>query len=458
MADPLVVVGGSIAALVAADHTSTRGREVRLLIPGGRVGSGFVPIERDGRRLDLGPRIIELGYDGPVAEPPPLSAYRAGPHGHRPFLGLIDDLVRSLAGDDLRPIEPPRVCRRGVDVVDFVIGGDLVGLPALLTDEERTAIAVEATEIAERLGSSGLLEHGGLADLTLAEASRTTHGATFHDVVIGPLATKATTGGADAVIAALHRKIWLPLLWPQSIAEACTGLLQYRPVRPMHTVARGGMGALVQRLQERLTAREGVTVETVGTVVSVEAAGGTTAVGFADGRSVSAADVVLAVGADDAFRIAGQSGRAERTRSVFVWLDLDHSVEAVPSVLFVLDPDLPVLRVSENTGDQAPGRRTVVCELAPSVADDDAPALAQQVVEALGLVGPRQGRKATVVAHLAGPSFASPSFSNRARHEEGLAALARAALPADVVGVEAFGADTFNEQVVQGLAAAERWS
>ena len=62
MADPVVVVGGSVAALVTADAVSAAGPPVELHLPARGVGSGFLPIRHSDRLLELGPRLIELAY------------------------------------------------------------------------------------------------------------------------------------------------------------------------------------------------------------------------------------------------------------------------------------------------------------------------------------------------------------------------------------------------------------
>src|SRR3546814_14219744 len=63
------------------------------------------------------------------------------------------------------------------------------------------------------------------------------------------------------------------------------------------------------------------------------------------------------------------------------------------------------------------------------------------------------GASVLPVHAIAGPSFTLPTFVNRQRFAEGRSHLSAADLPADVIGAEVFGADSFNEQVVQGLAA-----
>ena len=217
------------------------------------------------------------------------------------------------------------------------------------------------------------------------------------------------------------------------------------------------MGALVQRLRDRLDAHERVEVRTVGAIASIDRSGARTQLSFSDGGRAESSGVILAVGSDAMFRLVGAEP-AERNRGVFVWIDVDRQdAIASPSVLFVIDPDVTAFRISDNTGDHHTDRLTYVCELAPEVADADAGDVARALLERIGLVRAGAGRRSTVVAVLAGPSFAAPSFANQERHLRGLAKLKLAALPADVIGVEAFGADSFNEQVVQGLAAAERW-
>jgi len=61
-----------------------------------------------------------------------------------------------------------------------------------------------------------------------------------------------------------------------------------------------------------------------------------------------------------------------------------------------------------------------------------------------------------VVHHLAGPAMPDPGPAAKAAFDAARARLQDAALDAEVVGgAAAFGADSFNEQVIQGLRAEE---
>jgi hypothetical protein len=132
-----VVVGDSIAAVVAVDALARAGAEVVWYAGGQRVGGGFAAVHLGGRRLELGARVLELSYDAPTDVAlsgsaalacPPLSGYRPGPHGHREWIGLVDSYVRSLVGDELCAVAPPQMDLGGRMVDDWLPAA--VGIPA----------------------------------------------------------------------------------------------------------------------------------------------------------------------------------------------------------------------------------------------------------------------------------------------------------------------------------------
>ena len=65
---PVLIVGGTVRALITDRqlHLPERRHSVQDLPPPERgVGGGFASLRRDGYRLDLGLRLLELGYDDP---------------------------------------------------------------------------------------------------------------------------------------------------------------------------------------------------------------------------------------------------------------------------------------------------------------------------------------------------------------------------------------------------------
>ena len=129
-------VGGGIAGLVAADALACGGRPVRLLLPERGVGGGFLPMRRDGLRLELGVRLLELGYEDDVRT---TGTGRVRPRLRRPPAVRAAD--RGLGRPSRRR---PRRRRARPEVVvdrsahdDVFFSVDLTGLPALLGPARR---------------------------------------------------------------------------------------------------------------------------------------------------------------------------------------------------------------------------------------------------------------------------------------------------------------------------------
>lgn len=461
----VAVVGGSVAALVAADALAGAGRPVVLYLPERGVGGGFLPVEIAGRRLDLGPRVLELQYDDATSDgaAPPWDEYRPGPHGHRPYLDVIDRFVRELAGDDLVEVPPVAVSVGGRRCTDYVLAGDLTGLTAVLDDDTAAALAAGARAAVDTIGPHGAFAGPGLPwDRTFRDVGREHTGAAFHDLLIEPLAAKILPGGADQVVAALHRKIWLPLFHPVTAWEAAVGDLSYRPARPMVSIEGGGMGEVVRRLVDRVTSSPNVEVRHEGALVGLGRADGATSdsarLTFASGSVVDAAVPILGVGAEELFGAVGAPYEVAKVPVTMVWIDVpEGAVLDLPSILFSAEPDQGVFRVTESLADRRPGHRTVCVELAHDVPRDRWEAVAQDGLVTLGIVG--AAAETEVVAAAGRPAFAVPSAASRDAFDVARRTLDEHALPIDVVGgPTAFAVDSFNEQVVQGLAAASRRS
>lgn len=444
-----VVVGSSIAALVAAERLAARGRRVRLLMPPGPVGGGFGSLHQDGRVLELGVRLLELDYEG-VGEPPALADYVPGPVGHRPYARLVRGYVEDLVGDRLVEASRPRMYVDGRTVDDLYFTTDATALRDAVDAATRAEIANEAAVCAAELGPAGVLGGDLADDLSLLDASLRSQGKTFHRLFMEPVADKLVEGGTAAVTASLRRKIWLPLFWPVTLAEAAgTGAVGFVPRRPFHTVRDGGAGEVVTALTQRLS-EVGVSVERTGALEQVCER----ELVFADGLRVRAERPVLGVSAEQLFAAVGADYRPDRARTVVCWLEVatDDLVE-VPSLLNVVDADVPVLRIS--TGGAAPHGRTVLTvELRHDTPEDEVAATALRGVRRLGLLRPEA--PAHVLRSAAVRSFVLPTARNAAAFDAASALLAERELGAEVIGAATgFGADALGEQIIQGLRTAE---
>lgn len=458
-----IVVGATMAALVAADAIAAQGRPVRLLVPERGVGGGFAAMRRDGRTLELGVRLLELDFEDTQAVSPPLEDYLAGTTTTRPWARVIGDWVRELTGDGLREIARPEMVLDGRRTDDVLFTVDLSGLAAALGTAEREQMLAEVRAALAASGEdAGVLAPSAadrFAAMTLEEASLANHGATFHQRIIAPLCDKVIGGGAAAVAAPLRRKVWAPLFHPATLAQALSGEpISFRPARSFHTVSPDGCGALVDLLLARLRAHPRATIETAGDLQSVAPdAGGTVTLSFSDHTPVTATRPILALSADALFAATGIPYEVQRITTAIAWLEVDaHDAASVPELAHVLDPGNPVLRVSRG-GAGAPGRALLTVELRHDADPDTLGSAAHDGLIAAGLL--EDGTAADTVMAARRPTFSVPDTATLTTF-----AIARERFDALGLDVELAGsgldvtADTLNDQILQGLRAAARTS
>lgn len=457
-----VVVGSSMAALVAADRLAAAGHHVRLLLSPGPLGGGFGSLERDGRVLEFGVRFLELDYEGTPQSAPPLDAYTPGVAGHRAFAALVRDYVEGLVGDRLDEVGRPRMLVDGRMHDDLYFTTDASVIRDVLGTAARHAVARQARACEDEAGDpAGVLadEHrDAFAAMTLTTASLANHGCVFHERFVAPVAEKFVAGGGDDVLAAFRRKIWLPLFWPRTLAQAAgTAPVAFTPRRPLHTVRDGGAGQVVTAVHARLAAaaeRGAVFLEQHGALARIEPGpGGRVTLAMADGTTVEATRPVLGAAPTELFAAAGLEYRPAKARTAVSWIEVaDEDLGDLPSLVNVVDADVPACRISTG-GTGAPGHRLFTVELAHDTPETQLAEAARKSLEVAGVV--RAGALMAEIRSAAVPSFALPSPANAERFAAVAARYAEQGLDACVVGgAAAFGADALGEQIVQGLRAA----
>lgn len=457
---PIDVVGTAIASLVAVDALASAGHNVRWIRPPGPLNGGFQPLQRDGRRLELGMRLIELSYDEAGAPShqntePPLAEYRPGPHGHRPYLGTVERFIRALAGDGLRPVEAPSCWVRGTIGADYVVVGDLSDLPRFVDAPTLRRIAAETAAAVADAGPRGL--HGRSPDdprwdEPLTEIGPAQTGATFWRSLIQPL-LDAIVEPCDIPVSR-HRKVWMPLFHPATLHDAATGRLTYCPDRPLYTLAEGGMNLILERLEARALASGTVTVVPVGPITGVRAAGTQVVFTDASGHEIATISPIVGVEPRQLFGAAGIAFEPERGMSTLAWVDVDPREaerEVLPSVEWVIDDRLPAYRIARNRAEPPdPQRCSWIVELRHDL-DGDPEIEAVRTIRQLGL----GGSSTSAITSVRVPSFAVPDRVNEERFVTARRAFDQLDLDLHLVGgAVAFTVDSLNEQIVQGLRAA----
>lgn len=457
MAEPIVVVGGSIGGLIAAREAARLGSAVELLVPGGRVGGGFRDLELDGRRLRAGVRLLELTYGDEVvaagAVTPSLETYEPGPSGHVPHMALVRRTILELVDGAVHEAPAPLLARGGRVGVDVHMTADLRHLATLLTAEELAAVATEAAAIEARNGPGGVLADPrvDLWSLPFDAASLANHGATFHRLVVEPVAAKIVGRGSAGIATALRRKAWLALFHPRTLREAAAGLaVGFRPRRPFHVDASGGCSAVVEALVEAVTEDPAITVRTTGRLVD---AGRPGRLRFDDGTEVAADRPILGLAAADVAAAVGVEHRSDASLVTITWVEVaDEDVLALPSAVLLADADVSAYRVTAG-GAGRPG--TVVFAVEHGAGTAVGTGEVEQALHAAAVLRP--GGRWQLLHQATVPAGPTPSPDGAAATSRALGEVAdRAPWLLRIGGAAAVGADSWNEQVVAGLHAAHR--
>ncbi len=450
MGEPRVVVGAGVAALVAADTLARSGQRVSLLVPEGPLCGGFASQKVAGRTLQMGLRLLELDY-GESLRAPSLESYEPGPVGHAPFISLIRNWLEEMANGAFFEVGRPRLALGGKVHDDIHVTADLSPLRSIVGDPTAGVIAAEADRSVERLGPSGVFADTDLWEIDLDTASRANHGDTFHERLIEPLCAKIVPNGSADVVAALRRKTWMPLYHPKTVGEAAGGgKPSYRPYRPFHVDASGGCDTVVQGLIHRVVRHPLVEVETVATLVALDAGTrGRTHLAFACGRSMEVARPIIGLGADEVFQACGIEYRSPRLLMHLAWVEVaEANIADEPSTILIGDADLPVLRVSHG-GLTKPGFRLYVVESAHDFTGPTAPAVAD-ALDRCGIA--RLGAPIEIVHELRAAIVRAPTRAAVTLHRSGLDEFRNRALDVELVGgILGPGADSLNEQILQGI-------
>lgn len=443
-----------MAALVAADSLARSGQRVKLAVPEGPLCGGFASYEVDGRTLSMGLRLLELDY-GTASSAPGLDEYRPGPTGHAPFISLIRDWFEELMEGQLFEASRPRLAFDGRVHEDIHITADLSPLREIVGESRADRIATEAREALRLVGPSGILS--STVDpwsIDLESASRTNHGLTFHELLIEPICRKITGASSAEIVTALRRKAWIPIYHPETVAQAADHTeMSYRPYRPFHVDAAGGCGLVVGRLIQRVETNPRIDVVTVGRLISLaQGDGGKTAIAFNCGTNFDAMRPIIGVGADELFGAAGIDYRTPRLNLHLIWVELDElDLADLRSTVLIADSDLGVTRISGG-GVTMPGKRLLVAEMAHDHSGSSARVIEDALIRS-GILS--RESPFSIVHELQAPLLPAPNAGAVAAHRGALDDLACMNLQFQVVGgAIAPGADSLNEQILQGLAAA----
>ncbi len=249
-----LVYGSSLAALVAAERIAAGGEDVTWVTPTPHVGGHFAGTTIGGARCDAGLVIFEYGTLKVQESPDPLT-YDPDVRNDCGRFGRILTAYTESLGITLERIPAFRMWTGESLIPDFVFDICLDGFAAL-----PAPLAQRAADDVRRILDAG--EHPLHArrkylepryrDLSFDEASRANHGATLHDAFFEPFARKVTGHSSASILALYSRAAWLPLFWPETLRESLAGGTPQLANTPFHVARGGAVGDLVTALSRRV--------------------------------------------------------------------------------------------------------------------------------------------------------------------------------------------------------------
>lgn len=256
----VLVIGNSVAAMMAALSLGEAGWQVTLVPPSKRLGGHFGGVVLGDTVFDAGMVLLEFtAYNADAS-----ADIRTYDPRRRNDVGRFFPLVADTLGkySAFETVETPRMRLQGRTLPDLLIANRTEALRAL-DAPARDAMMGELAQLTREgqgpLHASKKATAPAFATATLEEASVANHGATLHSILIAPFCRKVTARPASDFLAAYHRLAWIPLLHPETLASALEGH-DTLPETSFSQPRLGSVAALIQAIERKLRATPGVSI------------------------------------------------------------------------------------------------------------------------------------------------------------------------------------------------------
>jgi hypothetical protein len=433
MREPAVIIGGSIASLVAALSAARSGRRTTLFCDPARVGAGFSGVKVDHRHFDLGTRLFELEYEGEDRRP--ITDFRPDHDGHRPFIDDIARFIRSICGDHLRAAPDPEMWIAGRRIKCPLMTVDLTDLARAVSPADRASILRDCRTLPPVTAPG---------DESLMTASLARHGQRLHDLIIRVTCGKQWEHWGETM-ASERRKLWAALFHPQTICEVFAGEpVTFQPHRPFAMLRSGQAFHFVRRLIQLVQASHLITLRPVSAPTYLQVAAGTLTVRFGDTEALSfpAQQTAIGLSAEQLFAAAAIPFEQARITSSLLWCEVPRGdLRQVPSCLTIADPELTAFRLSSA------GPEALCIEFGAALCCLEG---ARAALEATGTIRP--GSSLRALHQLTGPAQPAPSKANRDRFAEAIGRFNEFGFAGSLLGAaRRFGWGSLNDQIADGL-------
>ncbi|MDO5056172.1 MAG: hypothetical protein Q4E06_02445 [Lautropia sp.] len=484
---PIVLVGHSLAVLVAATERAYRGLRTTIINPGGPLGGRFAGVQAIGRCHEAGLQLYDFGAPDTAALPRVDSYEPMRFDDVARFGGIVRRYV--LSHQHTRPISAPRMWLGGKLLPDMLLGqqpGAIRHLPQSAAIHRELAIVERAVRAESRLwhpaNRTAWPEEGSApADWKFTTGnlvfdydtlSQQLHGRCLHDTLFAPYARQLMHEDVGLLAVRHHARAGLPLYAPDSLLAALSGSPDASGEGARHSYPDGSsIVALCQQLVN--VVRHTPTIRVLDdTVLRVRRDAQGFCLHTRQHGEIRCERLGWAQPVAQGLVAAGGPGLPEQSRYLptmlgFIRLHADNLSDNF-SVVQAASADVGLYRVTSRTGCGAPtdaGMVELMVEAHPARFAEHHGPLSDSTAQmramlgdlvTMGLVRPQAQPAAFEVLHQA-EGRVLPTPAALAMHAEAHARL-EAALPGIELLGEAAGlfADSLSDQIVQGLKAAQQ--
>ncbi|MBU6158244.1 MAG: hypothetical protein KGP35_04340 [Bacteroidetes bacterium] len=243
--------GNNLTSLVAALELAKKGRKVALINPLPTWGGHFSSFDLDGFKFDPGSVSHELTSYNHSDNMNPADYNPAKRNDWGRFVSLIEDYTRSHLS--LRRIDTPQTFFEGKCYNDIIMGNhfDILHHPSLSQmipfELERLQHVEPEFAHARHKNASSFFQINSYEIL-----SELNHGTTLHRCIFDSFYKKLTGLSSNSLIAKYHRVVWLPFFYPETLLSQFTNTPQELPPTHFFYPEEGYIGVLGDTIVEKL--------------------------------------------------------------------------------------------------------------------------------------------------------------------------------------------------------------
>lgn len=254
-----VVYGNNVAAMISAIELAKK-YKVALINPIPNWGAHFAGIKINGHDFDIGMNFFEFTTFHKSSDD--LMTYNpAARNDSARFCKLVEKYVTSTI--DVVEVDKIETLSQGIFAGDIVMANQfdiLNKLPQQTILKIRNELeAILANGDKSLHASQKKLKEEVFLKASYCDASIANHGKTFHDLFIEPFCVNIFNISSKNVPALLHRIVWAPLFYPETLLNAITGNAQLATTR-FHYPAKAYFAAFVEEILNQIIANKNITI------------------------------------------------------------------------------------------------------------------------------------------------------------------------------------------------------